>query len=51
MFGALIFGMVRQGIVFMGVDPGWENAVLGAMLVIAVLVNRYIRTLAMGARR
>jgi simple sugar transport system permease protein len=50
-FGALIFGMVRQGIVFMGVDPGWENAVLGAMLVIAVLVNRYIRTLAMGARR
>ena len=49
-FGALIFGMVRQGIVFMGVDPGWENAVLGAMLVIAVLVNRYIRTLAMGAR-
>jgi simple sugar transport system permease protein len=50
-FGALIFGMVRQGIVFMGIDPGWEQAVLGAMLVIAVLVNRYIRTLAMGARR
>ena len=50
-FGALIFGMVRQGIVFMGVDPGWENAVLGAMLVIAVLVNRYIRTQAMGGRR
>ena len=40
--------MVRQGIVFMGVDPGWEHAVLGAMLVIAVLVNRYIRTQAMG---
>jgi simple sugar transport system permease protein len=50
-FGALIFGMVRQGIVFMGVDPGWEDAVLGAMLVIAVLVNRYIRTQAMGGRR
>ncbi len=50
-FGALIFGMVRQGIVFMGVDPGWEDAVLGAMLVIAVLVNRYIRNQAMGARR
>ena len=50
-FGALIFGMVRQGIVFMGVDPGWEQAVLGAMLVIAVLVNRYIRTQAMGGRR
>ncbi|MBA3449646.1 MAG: ABC transporter permease [Chloroflexia bacterium] len=50
-FGALIFGMVRQGIVFMGVDPGWEDAVLGAMLVIAVLVNRYIRTQAMEGRR
>jgi simple sugar transport system permease protein len=50
-FGALIFGMVRQGIVFMGVDPGWEDAVLGAMLVVAVLVNRYIRTQAMGGRQ
>jgi simple sugar transport system permease protein len=50
-FGALIFGMVRQGIVFLGVDPGWEDAVLGTMLVVAVLVNRYIRTQAMGGRR
>lgn len=50
-FGALIYGMVRQGIVFAGVDPGWENAVLGTMLVIAVLVNRAIRTQAMGGRR
>lgn len=50
-FGALIYGMVRMGIVFAGVDPGWENAVLGAMLVAAVLVNRVIRTRAMGGRR
>ena len=49
-FGALIYGMLRQGIVFAGVDPGWEDAVLGAMLVIAVLVNRYIRSRAMGGR-
>ncbi|MDP9469363.1 MAG: ABC transporter permease [Chloroflexota bacterium] len=49
-FGALIYGMVRQGIVFSGVDPGWEDAVLGAMLVVAVIVNRYIRTRAMEAR-
>ena len=48
--GALIYGMVRQGIVFAGVDPGWENAVLGAMLVVAVLFNRFIRTRAMGGR-
>ena len=50
-FGALIYGMVRQGIVYSGVDPGWEQAVLGAMLVIAVLVNRWIRSRAMEARR
>ena len=43
-FGALIFGMVRQGIVFMGVDPDWFKVFLGAMLLIAVLVNNYIRT-------
>jgi simple sugar transport system permease protein len=48
--GALIYGMVRQGIVFAGVDPGWENAVLGTMLVVAVLFNRFIRTRAMGGR-
>lgn len=49
-FGALIYGMVRQGIVFVGVDPGWEDAVLGTMLVVAVLVNRAIRTRAMEGR-
>lgn len=50
-FGALIYGMVRQGIVFVGVDPGWEDAVLGAMLVVAVLVNRAIRARAVEGRR
>ena len=49
-FGALIYGMVRQGIVFLGVDPGWEDAVLGGMLVVAVLVNRAIRARAMATK-
>ena len=49
-FGALIYGMVQQGIVYAGVDADWVQAVLGAMLLIAVLVNRFIRTRAMGAR-
>jgi len=49
-FGALIFGMVRQGIVFVGVDPGWEDAVVGAMLVIAVLFNRFVRQRVLGVR-
>jgi simple sugar transport system permease protein len=50
-FGALIFGMVRQGIVFAGVDADWYQVFLGAMLIIAVLVNNYIRQMAEKARR
>jgi simple sugar transport system permease protein len=37
--GALIFGMVRQGIVMAGVDADWFQVFLGAMLLGAVLVN------------
>jgi simple sugar transport system permease protein len=44
--GALIFGMVQQGLVFMGVDADWYFAFVGGMLIAAVLVNRYIRRLA-----
>ncbi|MEX0600774.1 MAG: ABC transporter permease, partial [Rhodothermales bacterium] len=36
-FGALIFGMVRQGIVFSGVDADWFQVFLGGMLLLAVL--------------
>jgi simple sugar transport system permease protein len=49
--GALIFGMVRQGIVFAGVDADWFQVFLGAMLVVAVLINNYIRKRASEARR
>lgn len=48
--GALIYGMVRQGVVFAGIDADWVQAVLGAMLLAAVLVNRYVRQRAMGVR-
>jgi simple sugar transport system permease protein len=48
--GALIFGMVNQGIVFAGIDSDWYKAFLGAMLIIAVLVNTYIRKKAAEAR-
>jgi simple sugar transport system permease protein len=41
--GALIFGMVQQGIVFAGVDSDWYKVFLGAMLLCAVLVNTYVR--------
>jgi simple sugar transport system permease protein len=51
MLGALIFGMVRQGIVFAGVDSDWYQVFMGAMLVIAVLINNYIRKRAEAARK
>jgi simple sugar transport system permease protein len=47
--GALIFGMVRQGIVFARVDADWFQVVLGMMLLIAVLVNRFVRERALRA--
>ncbi|MBA3643726.1 MAG: ABC transporter permease [Chloroflexia bacterium] len=49
-FGALIYGMVSQGVVYAGVDADWVQAFLGGMLLVAVLVNRFIRARAMEAR-
>jgi simple sugar transport system permease protein len=49
--GALIVGMVNQGIVFAGFDADWFQVFLGAMLLAAVLVNRLILIRATGERR
>ncbi len=48
--GAFIYGMVSQGIVFAGIDADWFQLVLGGMLLIAVLINRFIRARAIGVR-
>jgi simple sugar transport system permease protein len=50
-FGALIFGMVQQGIVFAGVDSDWYKVFLGVMLIGAVFVNTYVRGRMVEARR
>ena len=42
-FGALIFGTVRQGIFYTGVNTDWFQVFLGGMLLIAVIFNNYIR--------
>ncbi|MCU1605460.1 MAG: inner-rane translocator [Modestobacter sp.] len=44
--GAVIFGMTTQGIVFAGWDPNWFKAFLGVMLLLAVMVNLYIKNYA-----
>jgi simple sugar transport system permease protein len=49
-FGALIFGMVQQGIFFTGVDTDWFQLFVGAMVLLAVLLNNVIRRRAAGAR-
>jgi len=41
--GALTLGIVRQGLFFAGVDYDWYQAVLGLMLLAAVLINQYVR--------
>jgi simple sugar transport system permease protein len=50
MFGALIFGTVEMGIFYTGIDTDWFQVFLGAMLMIAVLVNNYVRRKATEAR-
>ncbi|MFI7014771.1 ABC transporter permease [Streptomyces sp. NPDC050164] len=42
-FGAFMFGMVNQGIVFAGWNPDWFKTFLGVMLVGATLVNLWVR--------
>jgi simple sugar transport system permease protein len=49
-FGALIFGMVQQGIFFTGVDTDWFQLFVGAMVLLAVLFNNTIRKRAAEAR-
>src|SRR5207237_5685272 len=51
MFGALVFGIVEEGIVFAGVDANWYKAVVGLILLLAVLLNSYVRKLSMETRR
>ena len=43
LLGALVFGMVQQGIVITGIDADWFQVVLGALLVAAVLFNDWVR--------
>lgn len=42
-FGAFIFGVTQQGIVYAGWDPDWFKLFLGAMLLLAVMVNMLVR--------
>jgi len=43
--GAFIFGMTNLCIVYAGWDPNWFRAFLGVMLLLAVMVNLYVKKL------
>ena len=43
--GAFIFGMTNLCIVYAGWDPNWFRAFLGVMLLLAVMVNLYVKRL------
>ncbi|MFD6826580.1 ABC transporter permease [Streptomyces sp. NPDC060085] len=49
-FGALTFGIIRQGIFFTGLDTDWFRVILGTLLLGAVLVNNWLRARALKAR-
>jgi simple sugar transport system permease protein len=41
--GALIFGMTTQGIVYAGWNPDWLKFFVGATLLVATLLNMWVR--------
>ena len=48
--GALIFGVVQQGLYFAGVESSLFRVFLGVILLIAVIFNSYIRRMITGER-
>ena len=48
--GALIFGVVQQGLFFAGVESSLFRVFLGIILLLAVVLNTYIRRLITGER-
>jgi simple sugar transport system permease protein len=48
--GALIFGAIQQGLFFEAIDSSLFGVFLGIILVVAVILNTYIRRIITGER-
>ena len=48
--GAFIFGMTTEGVIYADWDPDWFQFFVGAMLLLATVVNLWIRTRASGGK-
>jgi simple sugar transport system permease protein len=45
--GTITFSMVNQGIYFTGFDPNFGSVIIGALLLLAVLMNDTFRQMAL----
>ena len=50
LFGSVIFGTVSIGLTYTRIDADWFKVFLGAMLLLAVLFNNYVRRKVTGER-
>jgi simple sugar transport system permease protein len=48
--GALMFGMISQGFFYTEINDSWFYAIVGGMLLIAVVINTYARRAALSQR-
>lgn len=49
--GALILGIVQQGIVYTNIDTDWFKVMVGGMILGAVILNNYLRKRSLEVRR
>lgn len=49
--GALVLGMVQQGIIYTSIDSDWFQVLVGGMILGAVILNNYLRKRSLLARR
>lgn len=49
--GALILGMVQQGIIYTSIDSDWFQVLVGGMILGAVILNNFLRKRSLLARR
>jgi ribose transport system permease protein len=49
--GAAVIGMISNGLVLTGVDDYWQQVVTGAIILLAVVVQRYTGVLGKGGQR
>ncbi len=43
LIGALIMTIVQNGMVLLGIKSEWQNFILGALIIVAVLLDQWVR--------